>query len=407
MGDGASCACVAMVGTEWFEGRHTGENILKKLQSIRMLYGLLPTLPPEHPLTENEIRANPARAFDLEDPCDRMSITTDRGTDMIKAANSGTFDWTPCICHALNTAVEHGLKESGIMTLLTPLRSLAKQLRQSPLLWNKFCDIQREFLSEGKEPGSDGDDSDEDYSRCDSSDESVGCLSDDDARVGVSDDDSEVEVEEPTRVLRLGSWCETRWNSTFYLIKRAVLLEKSIRNLMVQAEKDVTTPIPANAWACYRSLLPVMESIKELSVRCEGETYVTISDVLYNVLKLLYDRMPAGDERWSGQPYVAEFVVHFRRKLVEIIDEEDILYMWSLAAIVDGRRSSLHFLRRMWDCEGEFPKLRAAYKTLSSWKGMMRDHLTNLVSSHLNISIANNVMYISSCACYFHEYQPA
>ena len=159
-----------------------------------------------------------------------------------------------------------------------------------------------------------------------------------------SDSKTEPKVQKPTRVLRLGSWCKTRWNSTFYLIKRAVVLEKSIRNLIVQKDVEVTTPIDANAWACFRSLLPVMESIRDLSVRCEGDTYITISDVLYNVLKLLYDRMAVGNERMSEQPYAAEFVANFRGKLMEIVDNENLLYAWSLAAMVDGRRSSLHFL---------------------------------------------------------------
>ena len=366
-----------MAGTQHFAGQHTGETILQRLQSLRMLYGLLPKMPAEHPWTETEIRANPSGAFALEHPGDRMSITTDRGADMAKAADSGTFDWTPCICHILNTAVDYGLKHSGIVTFLTPLRALAKQLRKSPALWRKFSDIQREYLPAPSEHGSDSDESDEDYSACDSSDESDGGLSDD---VDADGSDDEPELQQPTRILRLGSWCKTRWNSTFYLIKRAVLLEKSIRKLLVQKDVKVTATIDANAWACFRSVLPIMESIRELSVRCEGDTYITISDVLYNVLKLLYDRMAVGDERTSVQPYAAEFVVQFREKLLDLVDNENLLYGWSLAAIVDGRRSSLHFLRRIWDSDNEFPRVRAKYKTLSSWKGMMRDQLTKLVS---------------------------
>ena len=73
--------------------------------------------------------------------------------------------------------------------------------------------------------GSDGDGSDEDYSRCDSSDESDGCLTDD-VRMDSSDSKTEPEVQKPMRVLCLGSWCKTRWNNTFYLIKWVVLLEE-------------------------------------------------------------------------------------------------------------------------------------------------------------------------------------
>ena len=135
MGANASSVCGACAGTQWFPGQHTGDNILKKLESMRMLYGLLPKMPSEFPWAEAEIRANPCGAFSLEDPFDRMSITTDWGADMAKAADSGTFDWVPCICHILNTVVDNGLKNSGIMNFLTPLRALAKQLRKSPALW--------------------------------------------------------------------------------------------------------------------------------------------------------------------------------------------------------------------------------------------------------------------------------
>ena len=379
----------APLGTQYFDGHHTGENILRKLESMRMMYALLPILPPEHPLTEAEIRANPSRAFSLEAPEDRMSITTDRGADIKKAADkSGTFDWIPCICHILNTAVDYGLTNSGVMIYLTPLRALAKQLRKSPLLWAKFSEIQRQHLGVSKQQCSDEDDSEEDYSGIDSADDSDGCLSDGTASECGDDDDDDPQPPKPTRVLRLGSWCATRWNSTFYLIKRAVVLEKSIRSLLVQKDVEVNTAIDANAWACFRSLLPVMESIRELSVRCEGDTYITISDVLYNVLKLLYDRMPVGDEPLVGQPYAAEFVVHFREKMLDIVDDENLLYAWSMAAMVDGRRSTLHFLRRIWDSDGEFPEVRAKYTTLSSWKGMMRECLTKLVSGQVNNCVA-------------------
>ena len=100
-----------------------------------MHYAMLPTLPAEHPLTETEIRADPGRAFNLEAPEDRMSITTDRGADIHKGTDGGgTFDWIPCICHILNTAVDYALTESGILNFLLPLCALAKQLRKSPLL---------------------------------------------------------------------------------------------------------------------------------------------------------------------------------------------------------------------------------------------------------------------------------
>ena len=79
------------------------------------------------------------------------------------------------------------------MHFLTPLRALAKQLHKSPALWGNFCEIQRRFLSVPKDHGSNGDDTDEDYSRCNSSDESDGCLTDD-VRTDSSDNKTKPKV---------------------------------------------------------------------------------------------------------------------------------------------------------------------------------------------------------------------
>ena len=43
----------------------------------------------------------------------------------------------------------------------------------------------------------------------------------------------------PTRVLRISGFCPTRWNSTYFLIKRVLLLEQSVWRYMQVKSADL------------------------------------------------------------------------------------------------------------------------------------------------------------------------
>ena len=368
-------ACV-VIGTTHFYGAHTAEATQRRLQLARVEFGLYPVVSTEHVMTEGEMLADPDRAFEHESACDRLAITTDCAASMICAAEKHElFDWHPCICHLLNTAVKNALSNDTLTPFTEPVKALALLLRRSPTQWRLFRKIQKRRLREANVPDLSADDEQEDYSGVDSGDD--GHLSDDtDAGLSVPADG---EKAKPKRILRLGTWCETRWNSTFFLMKRAVLLERSIREFTSKAKKtDII--VPSAGWFAMKQVLPVMESIRELSERCEGDDYITISDVLYNVLKLLYDRMYMSDADAHEKSYQFDFITDFTMKLTQDLDNVNIIYCWALAAAMDGRRSSLHWLRRIWENRVDWPNVVGEYDTLASFKTMLKREVTALVS---------------------------
>jgi hypothetical protein len=367
-------------GTHNFNTAHYSEAILRKLMDIRFTFGLYPILPDTHPMTLGEMWADPPAAFALEDGADMMALTTDRASNMIRAAETGrTFDWMPCICHLLHTAVNHALEHAGILQYLKPLRALSKSLRKRPSLWWKFQKIQRECIY-----GSslDTNSEDEDYSSYDDASDDDGVYALPPGEELVVDPTTDL-VQPPTRVLRLGSWVKTRWNSTYFLIKRALKLEPSVRTLVAGEDAE---RIPLNAWGVFRSLLPSLDSIKDFAERCEGDEYVTISDVLPNVLKLIYVRLDIPAHELASEPDLREFLKHFKDKLIGDLDDQNLIYAWSLASAVDGRRKRLNFLRHIWQNadKDHWCNVVKKYKTMSSFKGMVREEMTNLVSSAHN-----------------------
>ena len=342
-----------------------------------------------------------APQFADELPGDRMPLTTDSAANMIAFADSkGLFTWLPCICHLLNTAVTKALEESRITTHIAGLRALSKHLKRSHKAWEAFRECQNRVLMEQQRqrarregaasPPSSGMCSDEEDYGDANSDDDVAPLEDDPANGVVLPTGDRYTADQPKRVLRLGGWCKTRWNSTFFLIKRALMLEKSINmftrelrpstsNKLTREQIDKMTTSHA-AWSSLKQVIRPLEYIREVSERLEGDNYVTISDVLLLVLRLVHDRMPVTSELETTAPVQAQFVEAFKKKLTADIGSDNHVYDYALAAALDGRRSSLHWMRRIFENPEYWPEIDKEYRSLEGYRCMIREQVIGLVS---------------------------
>ena len=98
---------LVVTGTASFPERHTADGISCALLKIRLKYGLHLVVPRDQVMTESEMEADPVCAFQDESPCDLVALTMDCASNMSSAAKKKEiFDWHPCICHLLNTAVK-------------------------------------------------------------------------------------------------------------------------------------------------------------------------------------------------------------------------------------------------------------------------------------------------------------
>lgn len=400
-------------GTKSFPGHHDSEAIRTKLLEMRLDFGLLPKVPDVHSLSPEELRRNLPGAFEDEPVFERPALTTDGGANMGKSAEGGgaLFDWHPCVCHLLNTAVTDALKK--VDSVVAPVQAFSKHVRKSPSVWAELQRLQRVFLNgnrkrlrvEGTEHSEHSAHSEHSVDSADSE------HSDDDIPsevLGESEDDLGYLSDEmirntngtplPTRVLRISALCPTRWNSTYFLIQRVLLLEQSIRRYMQaksaelkRAEdkaKEKGKPPPdssylfdRNTWLCLRQLMAVLEPIREVSERLEGDTYVTISDVLYFLLKLLYDKLDEVDESSLGCDVASVVAISVKKKLLLDIDDVNKIYSWGLAAALDGRRQHLTWMRKIWENKEDWPNLVAAYPTYMDFRKMLVEEVGSLVRS--------------------------
>ena len=136
-------------------------------------------------------------------------LTSDCGSDVSAGAERDNLcDWNRCACHCLNIAVQAALKEEVIQECLAPLMALTRRFSTCQSTWNKFKKTQMEILDQQEERSKDEGEAD-----CD------------------RDEDLDVGGERQPRlenILRLIRPVPTRWNSTYYLVNRALALKEAL-----------------------------------------------------------------------------------------------------------------------------------------------------------------------------------
>ena len=135
-------------------------------------------------------------------------------------------------------------------------------------------------------------------------------------------------------------------------------------------------------WACYSQLLECMKPIRDVSLILEASSYVTISDVLLFVLRLLYVGFGSTTRVQSTHPYKWTFINAFRKKLLLLCDDVEQVFLWSLCAFLDGRRSNLHWLNDIWDHKKDWPNVCQKWNNASELKSEVMEEVKNMVSGH-------------------------
>lgn len=78
---------------------------------------------------------------------------------------------------------------------------------------------------------------------------------------------------------RLCQAVETRWNSTYIMLKRFVELEEAIRATLAFADRGLPTINPDD-WILYQQLCMVLLPFEEITASMSGEKYLTGSSVI-------------------------------------------------------------------------------------------------------------------------------
>ena len=136
-------------GTQSFPGEHTAQRITTMLLKTRQRFGLLPRIPEGDGCELDYVREHELiHHYGKEHKFDVLSLTTDRGSNIAKGAeDNNLFDWYPCICHILNTAVKDALEEdASIRSAVEACKKLSNVIRKSVIAWEELKKCQRRHI---------------------------------------------------------------------------------------------------------------------------------------------------------------------------------------------------------------------------------------------------------------------
>ena len=360
------CLKTRIMGTINFPQQHTATNISDKLMDLRLDLEVYPRgRDGRHPQSLQVMRKHKVFYFKEEHDLDKLVLTSDCGSDVfVGAKRDRLWDWNWCACHCLNIAVQAVSKEEVVHKCLALLMALAARFSKSRSLWNKVKKMQMGILDQEEECNDDEGEAD-------------------------SDKDKDLEVggegEPPLKkVLQLIRPMPTRWNSTYYLVKRALVFKDALVQFAdchrpCPGEHSPTIPIDDNVevfirscpwtttlfssslcskvvspqvvmkyhvfnveyWWSYKDLEQCMEPIKQLSVLLESSTEATIHDMLDYFLRLLYNKLErAPKRRVELCTMFNTFVNTFRQKLMMLLDDVQQFFLWVVAAALDGRKTN-------------------------------------------------------------------
>ena len=229
-----------IMGTIYFPQQHTGANISKKLMELRLDFGVYPKSHDGRlPQSVQAMRRKMDFYFREEPELDKLVLTSDCGSDVSAGAErERLWDWNRCACHCLNIALQAALKEEVVHKCLELLTALAARFSKSRSLWNKFKKTQMNILH--REERSD-DEGEPDFE------------GDEDLEVGGEGGARLKRVLPLIRPILIG------WNSTYYLVKRALALKEALvqfaaRHASRPGEHPATIPVDDNVevfvWSC-------------------------------------------------------------------------------------------------------------------------------------------------------------
>ena len=211
--------------------------------------------------------------------------------------------------------------------------------------------------------------------------------SDDDDTCTAAPSEEEVEetggpIRKSDRLIRLTLNVVTRWNSTWYMLHRFLLLKGPVSDLLregIRTPDQVINPLTSAQWKMLLELYSVLEPFKDLTKRYESEKSVTCSVVLQG-LCLVRNKVKA-------MQFMNQVVKEFRDTLINKMDYEFDDPYWFLGigcmTMLDPSKATLDdelITKRFWGVEaGAFGRIREEYPNPEDWIRAVHDECKALI----------------------------
>jgi hypothetical protein len=176
----------------------------------------------------------------------RVLMVRDNGSSMVKATDLMSINSQPCVIHTLQLVVVEGLKEQrAVLDTLAVGRSIVGHFRHSSWAVSRLEQIQREQL---------------------------GILPGDELRV-IQD-------------------VSTRWNSSYYMLERLLVLKNAL--VLYSTETDAIKVFTANQWDLSNKLVATLRPFEEKTREASRDS-ATIAMIIPTVMSLTKYLMKSGE----------------------------------------------------------------------------------------------------------------
>ncbi|XP_021004027.1 zinc finger BED domain-containing protein 4-like [Parasteatoda tepidariorum] len=169
----------------------------------------------------------------------------------------------------------------------------------------------------------------------------------------------------------------TRWNSTFYMLERYVLLKDAIKTTIVLINKDLPI-LSENEWLICEEVVEVLRPFEEITRELSGEKYVTASKIPVIVKGLISVCNKLSMK--SIQPITQDILKHLNTGLTSRLGRVQLNETVTICSILDPRYKTL----ALETTSAEFMKKRLIEFVASEVKKKMLSQEINMPPSELS-----------------------
>ncbi|XP_069600377.1 zinc finger BED domain-containing protein 4-like [Ranitomeya imitator] len=221
--------------------------------------------------------------------CKVVCCVSDNAANITKAIKGLKWTHYPCLAHTINLIVKDALKM--VKPTVDKVKMLVKFFRKSTTATEKLESIQQQMCMPQLRP-----------------------------------------IQE----------CPTRWNSTFYMLKRIIETKDAIISTLALINASVDT-LSQDEWEVVREICAILEPFKQVTVEISAESYVTASKMLLlckGLQKVTADREREGAlTTEQGRQLVSALIATMDRKFHNM--EYNIVF--SETTLLDPRFKKLAF----------------------------------------------------------------